>query len=379
MMSISRKIAFGALAAATAAAMLAACGTNSSSAGGSTGAVAQPSAVAKLTGSIAFNDEQLAKLRDQLKQALAGKDLSKANVAVVVNVTAAYWDAAREGVQKAESELHVKARFQEPTQQDISQQLSIVNTLLSQGITGMSISAIQPSSMTGAVASAKSRGTSLMAIDSPLPTFRPTVPLYLGTPNFEAGQKAGQAMKQLLPDGGDVAIVVGSLTATNATQRIAGFKSVLAGTKVKVFQTYNDNGDANKALDDSSAAFQADPNLKGFYGVYSYDGPSAGQAVQSAGKSGKVVVVADDSEPKTLQLLNQGAIQATVLQQPYQQGYLSVYLLTAMKVLGVPATMQIVQPYLESDGYTLSSGVGLVTKGNLAAYNAKMTAMGVTP
>ena len=113
--------------------------------------------------------------------------------------------------------------------------------------------------------------------------------------------------------------------------------------------------------------------------MYSYDGPSAGQAVQSAGKSGKVVVVADDSEPKTLQLLNQGAIQATVLQQPYQQGYLSVYLLTAMKVLGVPATMKIVQPYLESDGYTLSSGVGLVTKANLAAYNAKMAAMGVTP
>lgn len=379
MMSISRKIAFGALAAATAAAMLAACGTNSSSAGGSTGAVAQPSAVSKLTGSISFNDTQLGKLRDQLKQALAGKDLSKANVAVVVNVTAAYWDAAREGTQKAASELNVKARFQEPTQQDISQQLSIVNTLLSQGITGMSISAIQPSSLTSAVHSATTRGTSLMAIDSPLPTFRLTVPLYLGTPNFEAGQKAGAAMKQLLPNGGDVAIVVGSLTATNATQRIAGFKSALQGTKVKVFQTYNDDGDANKALEDSSAAFQADPNLKGFYGVYSYDGPSAGQAVQSAGKSGKVVVVADDSEPKTLQLLNQGAIQATVLQQPYQQGYLSVYLLTAMKVLGVPATMKIVQPYLESDGYTLSSGVGLVTKANLAAYNAKMAAMGVTP
>ncbi|HKN99022.1 MAG TPA: substrate-binding domain-containing protein [Pseudonocardiaceae bacterium] len=378
-MSISRKIAGGALAAATAAAMLAACGTNSSSAGGSTGAVSQPSAVAKLTGSIAFNDTQLGKLRDQLKQALAGKDLSQANVAVVVNVTAAYWDAAREGVQKAASELNVKARFQEPTQQDISEQLSIVNTLLSQGITGMSISAIQPSSLSGAVAGAKSRGTDLMAIDSPLPSFRPTVPLYLGTPNFEAGQKAGQAMKQLLPNGGDVAIVVGSLTATNATQRIAGFKSVLAGTKVHVFQTYNDNGDANKALEDSSAAFQADPNLKGFYGVYSYDGPSAGQAVQSAGKAGKVVVVADDSEPKTLQLLNQGAIQATVLQQPYQQGYLSVYLLTAMKVLGVPATMKIVRPYLGSDGYTLSSGVGLVTKANLAAYNAKMAAMGVTP
>jgi ribose transport system substrate-binding protein len=379
MMSISRKIAGGALAAVTAAAMLSACGTNASSSASSTKAAAVPSAVAKLTGSIAFNDTKLGQLRDQLKQALAGKDLSKVNVAVVVNVTAAYWDAAREGTQKAASELKVKAAFQEPTTQDISQQLSIVNTLLSQGVSGMSISAIQPSSLSGAVTQVKSKGTDMIAIDSPLNTFRPTIPLYLGTENFEAGQNAGKAMKQLLPGGGDVAIVVGSLTATNATQRIAGFKAALAGTKVRVFQTYNDNGDANKALEDSSAAFQADPNLKGFYGVYSYDGPSAGQAVQSAGKAGKVMVVADDSEPKTLQLLKQGAIQATVLQQPYQQGYLSVYLLAAMKVLGVPATMKIVQPYLSSDGYTLSSGVGLVTNANLNAYNAKMAAMGVTP
>ncbi|HEX3588777.1 MAG TPA: substrate-binding domain-containing protein [Pseudonocardiaceae bacterium] len=378
-MSISRKIAGGALAAVTAAAMLSACGTNASSSASSTKAAAVPSAVAKLTGSIAFNDTKLGQLRDQLKQALAGKDLSKVNVAVVVNVTAAYWDAAREGTQKAASELKVKAAFQEPTTQDISQQLSIVNTLLSQGVSGMSISAIQPSSLSGAVTQVKSKGTDMIAIDSPLNTFRPTIPLYLGTENFEAGQNAGKAMKQLLPGGGDVAIVVGSLTATNATQRIAGFKAALAGTKVRVFQTYNDNGDANKALEDSSAAFQADPNLKGFYGVYSYDGPSAGQAVQSAGKAGKVMVVADDSEPKTLQLLKQGAIQATVLQQPYQQGYLSVYLLAAMKVLGVPATMKIVQPYLSSDGYTLSSGVGLVTNANLNAYNAKMAAMGVTP
>jgi ribose transport system substrate-binding protein len=378
-MSISRKIAGGALAAVTVAAGLAACGTNASSSAPGNTSVAVPSAVAKLTGSIAFNDTRLGQLRDALKKALAGKDLSKVNVAVVVNVTAAYWDAAREGTQKAASELNVKAAFQEPTTQDISQQLSIVNTVLSQGVTGMSISAIQPSSLSGAVSQATAKGTDLMAIDSPLANFRPTVPLYLGTPNFQAGQKAGTAMRQLLPSGGDVAIVVGSLTATNATQRIAGFKAALKGTKVRVFQTYNDNGDANKALQDASAAFQADPNLKGFYGVYSYDGPSAGQAVQSAGKAGKVMVVADDSEPKTLQLLKQGAIQATVLQQPYQQGYLSVYLLTAMKVLGVAATMNMVRPYLESDGYTLSSGVGLVTKANLAAYDAKMTAMGVTP
>ncbi len=331
-----------------------------------------------LQGSIAFNDDNLAALRDKIKAALAGKNLSAAKVSVVVNVTAAYWTAAQAGVSKAKQELGVNAVFQEPTTMDISQQLSIVNTLLSQGRTGFSISAIQPSSLSGAINTAASKKVDVIAIDSPLDQFKSQVPLYLGTPNFEAGQNAGNAMKQLLPNGGDVAIIVGSLTALNAVQRIQGFKAALQGTNIKVFQTYNDNGDANKALQNASAAFQADPNIKGLYGVYSYDGPSAGQAVQSAGKTGKVMVVADDAEPKTLDFLKSGVIEATVLQQPYQQGYMSVYILTAMKILGEQATLDLIKPYLDKDAYTLSSGVGLVTSANLDAYNAKLASFGIS-
>jgi ribose transport system substrate-binding protein len=39
--------------------------------------------------------------------------------------------------------------------------------------------------------------------------------------------------------------------------------------------------------------------------------------------------------------------------------------------------MKIVQPYLESDGTTLSSGVGLVTQANLADYQAKLKQLGI--
>jgi len=67
-----------------------------------------------------------------------------------------------------------------------------------------------------------------------------------------------------------------------------------------------------------------------------------------------------------------------VLQQPYQQGYMAEYILTAMKVLGKDATMALLKPYLGSDGYTLSSGIGVVTAANLDAYNAKLAGFGLT-
>ncbi|MDT4992927.1 MAG: ribose transport system substrate-binding protein, partial [Actinoplanes sp.] len=74
-----------------------------------------------------------------------------------------------------------------------------------------------------------------------------------------------------------------------------------------------------------------------------------------------------------------GVIQAMILQRPYQQGYLGIYLLTAMKVLGAAATEKIVSPYIkQADGVeTLSSGIGLVTKDNLDAFQADLTKLGV--
>jgi ribose transport system substrate-binding protein len=364
--------------AITVAGTSAACGTNKSGNGSHSGGPTSGSTSVPLQGSITFNDDKLGELRDKLKAALVGQDMSKVDNAVVVNVVSAYWGAAKTGAEKAARELGVKSTFQEPPTQDISRQLSILNTLVSQGITGFSVSAIQPSSLTGAINGAANRNVNMLAIDSPMQQFQAKVPVYLGTPNYTAGQQAGQAMTKLLPDGGDVAILVGSLTATNATQRIQGFKDAVKGTKIKVFQTYNDNGDAGKALQNASGALQADPGLEAFYTVYSYDGPSAGQAVQAGGKTGRVQVLADDAEPKTLQFLKDGVVQAMILQQPYQQGYMSEYILTAMQVLGTDATVQLLKPYLDTDGYTLSSGIGVVTAQNLAAYNAKLASFGIS-
>jgi ribose transport system substrate-binding protein len=294
---------------------MSACGTNSSgastaspsgtSAAGGSGAVA-------LQGSIAFNDDKLAELRDKIKAALAGKDMSKVDNATVVNVVSAYWDAAKTGAEKGASELGVKSTFQEPPTEDVTLQLSMINTLVSQGVSGFSVSAIQPAAMGGAVAAAAAHGVGILPIDGPMQQYQSDAPVYLGTPNYAAGQQAGSVMARMLPNGGDVALLTGSLTATNATQRIAGFKDAVKDTKIKVFQVYNDNGDAGVALQNASAAMQADPRLKAFYTVWSYDGPSAGQAVQSAGQVGKVQILADDSEPKTLQMLKSGVIQAMV-------------------------------------------------------------------
>jgi len=353
---------------------LAACSTSS------TGSTTPTKKAVVLSGSVDFNQSKLAELDGKLKAALAGKDLSKVNIAMVVNVAADYWNAGKVGFTKGCSDLGLassKCTFFAPPSGKLTEQTSELETLRSQGVTGYSISAIDPVSAKGTIATDMAAGVFVLPIDSPLPGTAADG-LYLGTPNYTAGFTAGTAMKKLLGGKGKVAVLVGSLTAANAVQRIQGFVAALKGSSITIAQKVNDNLQAATATSDAETILANNPDVKGLYGVYSYDGPALAQAVKSAGKTSSVSIVSDDSDPQTLTFVKSGGIGGTVVQMPYQQGYTGAYILAAEKVLGNDATMAIIKPYLDSDGSTLSSGVGLVTKSDLPAYQSLQAQLGIS-
>jgi ribose transport system substrate-binding protein len=349
------------------------------SSGSSSASASSSAATPTLTGSLSFNQANLTALDNKLKAALAGKSLSAVNIAMVVNVAADYWKAGQAGFLAGCKGLGIPSghcTYFAPPNGKLTEQVSELETLRSQGITGYSISAIDPTSAASSIATDMKNGIFVLPIDSPLPSTA-AKGLYLGTPNTEAGYQAGLAMKTLLGGKGKVAILVGSLTAANAVQRIAGFEQAIAGTNIQVVQKVNDNLSASTATSDAETILANNPDVNGLYGVYSYDGPALAQAVQSAGKTNSVAIVSDDSDAQTLQFIQSGSIGGTVVQMPWQQGYTGAYILAAEKVLGNAATMAIIKPYLSSDGYTLSSGVGLVTKSDLSAYNSLLTSLGI--
>ena len=55
---------------------------------------------------------------------------------------------------------------------------------------------------------------------------------YIGTDNVAAGRQAGEEIKKALPNGGKIALFVGTLDADNARERVQGIKEALAGTKI---------------------------------------------------------------------------------------------------------------------------------------------------
>ena len=392
---MNRKMAAGLAVTAGALVTLAACSTPSNSSSSSAASTAASSAATSapssasssaaasggagsIVGSSSFNDSALQALTTKVQSAIGSKSLSGVKIAMITNGNASYWNEAKAGWNAAMKWLGGKGatgEFEEPTSSTASVQVSLLETLTSQGYTGWGVSAVTAQSLTTPIAQAVSKGLSVVAYDSPLPGT--DAQLYIGTPNTTAGCDAGKAMTQAIGSG-DVVAISGSLTAANTQQRVSGFEQC-AGAGVKVVQTLNDNQDVDTAVSDLQASIQANPNIKGIYAVYSYDGGAAGQAVTSASDVGKVTIISDDGESDTVADVKSGVIAASILQRPYYQGFMLAYVLAADKVLGTSATMALVKPYfVAGPGNTLSTGVGVMTKANEGDFASFWSSIGIS-
>jgi ribose transport system substrate-binding protein len=172
---------------------------------------------------------------------------------------------------------------------------------------------------------------------------------YIGTDNRAAGRQAGDLIKEALPQGGKIMLFVGKIDARNAQERYQGIKDALQGSKVEIIDVRTDDTDRIRAKSNASDTIVKYSDVAALIGLWSYNGPAILNAVKDAGKVGQIKIVCFDEEDETLAGVKSGAIQATVVQQPYEFGYQSVQLMA--KVLGgdrsaIPPSKQIFVPTL---------------------------------
>jgi ribose transport system substrate-binding protein len=170
---------------------------------------------------------------------------------------------------------------------------------------------------------------------------------YIGTDNVAAGRQAGELLKEALPQGGKIMVFVGVLDAANAQQRYQGLKEAIAGSNIQIIDVRTDNTDRVRAKSNAADTLVNNPDIAGMVGLWSYNGPAILSAVKEANKTDKVKIIAFDEEDETLSGIKEGAIYATVVQQPFEFGYQSMALMA--KVLngdksGIPASKQIFVP-----------------------------------
>jgi ribose transport system substrate-binding protein len=243
---------------------------------------------------------------------------------------------------------------------------------IAQGYKGIAVAPSDPTAMQATIKAGMDAGIPVITLDTDAPA---SVRLaYVGTSNKSAGVVAGQEMAKLLPNGGKVAFGTGSLTALNSLERMEGFREGM-GAKITVIEPVNnDKEDSATALELANATLVANADLAGAFGVYAYNGPAWAKAVKEQGKVGKVKIVCFDATDEHIVFLKEGVIDVLVAQREYFQGYKSVELLTLMAQKGIEAGMK---EYGVPANKIVDTGVDVVTKATLTAYDATLTQLGI--
>jgi len=269
----------------------------------------------------------------------------KHKLAFVTNNASDFWAIARKGTEKAAKEIpNIEIDFRITADGTAASQRSVVDDLLAKGIKGIAISPVDPINQTDMLNRAAEQSL-VVTQDSDAPNSNRAC--YIGTDNVAAGRQAGELVKEALPQGGKIMIFVGVLDAANAQQRYQGLKEALAGSNVTIVDVRTDNAERVRAKANVADTLVNYPDIAGLVGLWSYNGPAILSAVKEANKLDKIKIVAFDEEDETLSGIKDGAIYATVVQQPFEFGYQSMALMA--KILsgdrsGIPASKQIYVP-----------------------------------
>jgi ribose transport system substrate-binding protein len=273
-----------------------------------------------------------------------GSDSGKPKVAIITNCADPFWDICQAGALQAGKDFGVDVTFKQPEQMTVDLQMKIVADQVKLGIKGLGVSVINPKEQTDKLKAiaAQLPSNNFITIDNDADQTGRLC--YVGVDNFAAGKEAGRMVKRALPNGGIIALFIGSTDSANAVKRISGVLSELSGRDVTSEvaagkyedkygnytlyrkQPITDDGKKDKAESNADAAmgeFLTTPNVC-FVGLYAYNPAKALESARRKGLVGKIKIVGFDEDLVTLDGIDKGEIEGSVSQDPYGYGYETV-------------------------------------------------------
>lgn len=159
---------------------------------------------------------------------------------------------------------------------------------------------------------------------------------FVGQDQALAGRTAANLMGELLGGQGKVALFTGFRDVWGHEERLRGFMQVAReaypGIELLGPQEYQD--DLFMMQQSLAAVIDAHPDLRGVYGTTSVALTGAAQVLCDKGMSRQIRLIGFDTDDEIAAYLKEGVIDASILQDPFMQGYNSLKLLVRHAMLG---------------------------------------------
>ena len=235
-----------------------------------------------------------------------------------------FWLTVKAGAEAAGKEMGAAIVWQGPAEEtQIAEQINIVMDMKNRGVDGMVLAACDENALVGPVQQVIDAGIPVVTIDSGVKSEAPVS--FVATDNVAGARLAAETLAKLIGEQGQVGLIPFISGAATSEQREQGFKEGIAAfPNIQLVSTLYCDSDIAKAMNVTRDMMAANPELKGIFAANEPAAIGAAQAIRTAGKTGQVMLVAYDAAEEEIAALQEGSIQALLVQNPFQMGYRGV-------------------------------------------------------
>lgn len=227
------------------------------------------------------------------------------------------------GVRAAAEELGVEVSVQGPQRWDPALQQPIVSSVVSSGPDAILIAPNDISALQRPLEEA-AQSSEVVLVDTTIED--PSIAVSeIASDNVGGGAAAFDAIKELVPDGGQVLVIDNQPGISTSDARVSGFQEAIeADSNYEYVGVQYAQNQPAKAADIVTSTLQRYPDLKAIFATNIFSAEGAATGIEQAGVAGEVQVVGFDAGPAQVEALQDGTLQALIAQQPYDIGYQGV-------------------------------------------------------
>ena len=254
--------------------------------------------------------------------ACARHDNAERYILVTINPKQEYWRNAAAGLAKAAAQYGVKIDVRGPDTYDAQAEVQEFRDTFPLKPAGLLVSVADASLMQPAINEAINAGIPVITIDSDAPESKRLY--FIGTNNMNAGIQGGRRVVEKLHGKGTV--VFYTMPQPNLEERLKGYKDVFEDHPgIKVVDVVDIKGDSGNAFD-RTAHYLADknsPRIDAFVCLEATAAKDVAEALKRQNVTDRLVIAMDVDE-ETLNLIQAGAVDATIAQKPFTMAYYGI-------------------------------------------------------
>ncbi|MGN8771885.1 substrate-binding domain-containing protein [Paenibacillus barengoltzii] len=235
-----------------------------------------------------------------------------------------YWKTTKLGAEVAAKEFNVRLNFVAPeNENDVEGQIRLMEEAIERRPDAIILAASDYEALGQVTDRTSYYDIPVISMDSEVASTK--VKTFVGANNYEAGQKAAERLVELTGPVSEIGIINFAKGARNANQREEGFLDYVARfPDIHVVDIQYCGSDEYLAYKLTADMLKRFPDLDGIVSLSAESSIGAGRAVNELGYGGKVKMIAFDNPPEMLELLQEEKVQAMVVQNPFNNGYMAV-------------------------------------------------------